>query len=73
MPRRSHGPCGPEPVVSCDTAQNARDWVIRLLVDLMPDAQKRRFMIACLMRPIALPGLSPLGQVRVQFMMVWHR
>jgi hypothetical protein len=26
-----------------------------------------------LISAMALPGLSPFGQVRAQFMMVWHR
>ena len=34
------------------------------------DQRKARRAIACLIRPIALPGLRPLGQVSVQFMIV---
>jgi hypothetical protein len=29
--------------------------------------------INCLIEAIALAGFRPFGQVRVQFMMVWHR
>ncbi len=32
-----------------------------------------RSTINCLIAPIALAGLRPLGQVWVQFMMVWQR
>ena len=33
----------------------------------------RRFIMSCLISAIALAGLSPFGQVRVQFMIVWQR
>ena len=36
-------------------------------------AQPWRASINCLISAIALAGLSPFGQVRVQFMMVWQR
>jgi len=35
--------------------------------------QPWRSTISFLISPMASAGLSPLGQVRVQFMMVWHR
>jgi hypothetical protein len=35
--------------------------------------QPWRSTISFLISPIACAGLSPLGQVRVQFMMVWQR
>ena len=37
------------------------------------DAQPRRSTISFLISAIALAGFRPLGQVRVQFMMVWQR
>jgi hypothetical protein len=35
--------------------------------------RQRRSIISFLISPIALAGLRPLGQVLVQFMMVWQR
>ncbi len=36
-------------------------------------AYERRSTISFLISAIALAGLSPFGQVRAQFMMVWQR
>src|SRR6185437_12733605 len=37
------------------------------------DHHTARFTISCLISPIACAGFRPLGQVLVQFMMVWQR
>lgn len=36
-------------------------------------AAARRWIISFLISAMALAGFKPLGQVRVQFMMVWQR
>jgi len=44
-----------------------------LLHALIWDQAERRCTISFLISAIALAGLSPFGQVRAQFMIVWHR
>ena len=51
----------------------ARSWTRGAGCDGRRGIQTRRSTIIFLISAIALAGVSPLGQVLVQFMMVWQR